>query len=254
MKKTQVIMLIILSSLASFAQDKGKFSFEFGGGGQEVNMGKLNQYYIDSIAKPQGIFKDHIKSTNHGFCGVRYQPAKIFDIGLYGSLQRTEQKGNPTFYTSDEIGNATVNYGTSNLLIQSIGFGITSNIHVNYILKWHKKEGKFLNRSRLLAEFRLGCAMSNASIKIHYPTLDPIASSYARFSSNSADGQAALKFEYDYLKRSLVSSIGFKAGYSFSKTKTLLTPYDDDWKVLNDKTINLNFSGWFASVYLVFAK
>lgn len=253
MKKSAIFFLIVLISCTTFAQDKSKFSFEFGYGIGQVGMCKLNQFYIDSLAKTQKIFKDNIKTANHGFVCVRYQPSNLFDIGLYGNIQQAELKGNPIFYSSDEIGNTTANNGTSSLIIQSIGYGITTNVHINHILKWHEKESKFLNRSRLLAELRAGNAMSNATINIHYPTL-AIASSYYRFHTTDIAGQAALKFEYDYLDKVVISGIGLKIGYNYLNTKTLQNPYNEDWKVLNDKTINLNFSGWFASIYLVFGK
>ncbi len=253
MKKSAIIFLIVLISCTTFAQDKGKFSFEAGYGIGQVGMCKLNQFYIDSLAKPQGLFKDNIKTAKHGFIAMRYQPFNLFDIGLYGNIQQAELKGNPIFYSSDEIGNTTANQGTSSLLIQSVGYGLTTNIHINHILKWHEKESKFLKRSRLLAEIRVGNTISNATINIHYPTL-PIASSYARYHANNIEVQAALKFEYDYLKKSLISGIGLKIGYNYLNTKTLKNPFNEDWKVLNDKTINLNLSGWFASIYLVFGK
>jgi hypothetical protein len=244
---------MLTMTVTSYAQDKGKLSFEAGYGIGQVGMCKLNQFYIDSLAKPQLLFKDNIKTTNHGFVGVRYQPSKLFDIGLYGNLQQSELKGNPIFNSSDDIGNITENHGTSSLLIQSVGYGITTNIHINHILKWHEKESKFLNRSRLLTELRVGNSLSNATINVHYPTL-PIASSYALYHANNIESQAALKFEYDYLKKSLVCGIGFKIGYNHLNAKTLKNPFNEDWKVLNDKSINLNFSGWFGSIYLVFGK
>lgn len=253
MKNTVIIFLMLSLAFTTYSQDKGKFSFEFGYGIGQVGMCKLNQFYIDSLAKPQGLFKDNIKIARNGFIGVRYQPSNLFDIGLYGSILRTELKGNPIFYSSNEIGNTTANQGASSLIIQSAGYGLTTNIHINHILKWHEKESTFLKRCRLLTEIRVGNSMSNATINVHYPTL-PIATSYARYHANNIEGQAALKFEYDYLKKSVVSGVGLKIGYNYLSTKTLKNTFDEDWKVLNDKPINLNFSGWFASIYLVFGK
>lgn len=254
MKKSSIIFLIILIAFTTYAQDKGKFSFEFGYGIGQVGMCNLNQFYIDSLAKPQKIFKENIKTANHGFVCVRYQPSNLFDIGLYGGIQQSELKGNPIFASTDETGsNIAIYQGASSLLIQSAGYGITTNIHINHILKWHEKESKFLKGSRLLTEIRIGNSLSNATINVHYPTL-PIASSYALYHANNIEGQAALKFEYDYLKRSVINGIGLKIGYNYLNTKTLRNPFNQDWKVLNDKTINLNFSGWFSSIYLVFGK
>jgi hypothetical protein len=253
MKKSFILSLMLSLAFTTLAQDEGKFSFEFGYGIGQVAMCKLNQFYIDSLGKPLGLFNANITTTNHGFVSVRYQPFNPFDIGLYGNIQQAELKGNPIFYSSDEIGNTSANHGTSHLLLQSVGYGITTNIHINHILKWHQKESKFLNRSRLLTEFRVGNSFSNATINVQYPTL-PIASSYVRYHAQNIEGQAALKFEYDYLKRSVINGIGLKIGYNYLNTKTLRNSFNETWKVLNDKTINLDFSGWFASVYLVFAK
>lgn len=253
MKHKLILILTLSITIATSAQDKGKFSCEFGYGTGQVAMCKLNQYYIDSLAKPQNLFKDNVKMANHGFACVRYQPGNLFDIGFFGSMMQSEIKSNPVFYSSDEIGNTTVNQGSSSLLIQSFGYGLTSNIHINHILKWYEKKSNFLKRSRLLTEFRVGSSLSTATINIHYPTL-PIANNYFRYYANGIDGQLALKFEYDYLKEAMVSGIGLRVGYNYSNTRSMKNQYSEDWKVLNGKAINLNFSGWFASIYLVVAK
>jgi hypothetical protein len=253
MKHTLILILTLSITITTSAQDKGKFSCEFGYGTGQVAMCKLNQYYIDSLAKPQKQFKDDIKMANHGFACVRYQPGNLFDIGFFGSMMQSEIKSNPAFYSSDEVGNTNSNQGSSSLLVQSLGYGITTNIHINQMLKWQEKQSTFLKRCRLLTEVRVGSSISSAIININFPTL-PIANTYSRYHTNDFDGQIALKLEYDFFKCSMLSGLGLRVGYNYSNTKTMKDQYSEEWKVLNGKAINLNFSGWFASIYLVFAK
>jgi len=253
MKNVITLLVLLIFSSENFAQKIGKLSLEFGYGVQQVDMSRLNQYYLDSLAKPQGLFKENIKTANQFFIGVRYQPYTLLDLGVYGNFLQKELIGNPIFYSTDDLGNATAVNGKSSLMLLSASYGLTSNIHINHILKWQEKESNFLNRSRLLVELRIGNSISNANINVQYPAL-PIASTYVRYQTINFESQAAVKFEYDYLKRSLINSVGLKFGYNYLNTTTLRNQFDKDWNVLNDKTINLNFSGWFASVYLVLAK
>ena len=97
-------------------------------------------------------------------------------------------------------------------------------------------------------ELNAGIGFSRASLDFRDPELIG-GSTYNYFMSRDFQGQANLKFEYDYLKSPVISSIGLKFGYQYFNTHTLKDRNGENWVVQNT-LINLNFSGVFGMVYL----
>ena len=216
-------------------------------------MCKINQHYIDSFAKPAGYLNSNLSSAKHAFAAFRFQPANVFDIGLYGTYQSAIANGNPTIIQQDEFGNVTTHYGTNILRVSAIGVGITSNIFISHFLKFRQKESDFLKRCRIAVEINGGIGFSRATLDILYPTYIQASQFYDYSSSNDFQGQFSLKFEYDYLKNAIVSSVGVKCGFQYLHTKTITNHQGIDW-ISHGKPINLDFGGFLGSVYLVFGK
>jgi hypothetical protein len=256
MKNKILYSLIMLLSLPAISQDKGKLSFEIGYGRQQISMSNLNNFYLDNFAIPREIFQTNLTTAKKVFMGVRYQQSNYFDFGFYCNSQKTSLNGFPYSVFNDESGSGiNLVQGSSNLLVNSFGFGITSNIHLNYFLKLQEKKSKFLNRSKILFELNVGKSISMAKINILFSL--PYTYNGSNFQTkniNSFESQIALKFEYEYLKSKIVSGIGIKLGYQYLKTNTLKDQFGEEWLVEYDQKINLDFSGYFAGLYLTISK
>lgn len=253
MKKLLVIVVVITISTNINAQ-KNKLSFDFGYGINSFSMKNLNQFYIDSFAGNLNLLETPIKKGFNGFTSIKYQPTELFDVGFYGNYQFGETKNNLVTNITDFTGQIIETHnGTFQLKTEAIGVGITNSWYISHLLKFQEKESQFLQRFRIATELNLGVGFSRVTSDIQYPTYKQ-ATFYEFFTSTDFQGQIALKFEYDYIKKPLVSTIGFKIGYQFFKTKTVIDRYNAEWIVLDKYPINLGFSGLFGSIYLGFGK
>jgi len=258
MKKSIIVIIIILACvIKSNAQNyKNKLSFEFGYGINGYSMGKLNEFYIDSFAAKPNIclLKDKITSGQNFNFALRYQPTGLFDIGIYGNYQYGSSKHNPTFTERDDFGLPIKDHtGTYELKTQAIGVGLTSTWYVSHILKFNEKENKFLKRFHFGVELNGGIGFSKVTTDIRVSTL-PIVSFYEYFTSTDFQGQAGLKFEYDFVKSPIISAIGIKGGYQYFRTQTVKDRLDRNWEVLGQHPINLDFSGFYIGTYLKIGK
>jgi len=248
------LTLLLLFPFIGLAQNQDKLSFEIGGGKNIFAMASLNQYYVDSFALKNQMLDKGISSGNQFFIELKYRPNSLFDIGLYGNYQFGKTTGKPEQIITDDFGNQI---GTRELdfilKTESIGFGISSCWYISHFLKFHEKESAFLNCFHMGVELNAGIGFSKAIIDLRDPEYT-YASTYDYFTSRDFQGQVNLKFEYDYIKSPVISSIGIKGGYQYFKTKTLNDRQDNEWIVLGEYPINLDFSGFFGSIYLTIGK
>jgi hypothetical protein len=254
MKNKILYSLIMLLSLPAISQDKGKLSFELGYGRQQISMSNLNNFYLDNFAIPLEIFQTNFTTAKKVFTGVRYQPSNYFDFGFYCNGLKSEINGTPSINTTDNEGFLIEKIqGTSNLFVNSFGYGITTNIHLNYFLKLHEKQSKFLNRIKILGELNMGQSIASAKGYIYYSF--PFSSSiFQTQNTKSFETEFSIKFQYDYIKSPILSGVGVKFGYQSLKTKTLKNQLGEEWVIENKSKINLDFSGYFAGLYLTIGK
>jgi len=237
-----------------YSQNKNKLSFELGCGVNNFSMQNLNQFYIDSFATKFDLLQNHIKKGYNGFASVKYQPSNLFDIGFYGNYQYGDTRSNLKFVSIDNFGNPNeIHKGTFLLKTEAVGFGLTNSWYISHLLKFQEKESKFLQRFRMATELNAGVGFSKITSDIQYPTFKE-ATFYEFFTSTDFQGQIALKFEYDYITKPIIGTIGFKIGYQYFKTKAVKDKYEDEWTVLNQYPINLDFSNLFGAIYLGFGK
>lgn len=217
-------------------------------------MKNINQFYIDSFATRFDLLENHIKKGSNGFVAVKYQPTNLFDLGFYGSYQYGEAVGKPVFNEIGDFGQLIATHqGNFILSAEALGLGITNSWYVSNVLNFQEQESKFLQRFRIATELNLGLGFSKVTSDIQVSTFKQ-ATFYEFFTSRDFQGQIALKFEYDYTLKPVIGTIGFKVGYQYFKTKTVKDRYREEWIVLNQHPINLDFSGVFGAVYLSFGK
>ncbi len=250
----KTLTLLMLFPLVCFAQNQNKLSFELGIGNNNFSMKDLNQFYVDSIAVKNEMLDKGISAGNQFFMGIKYRPNSLFDIGFYGNYQTGKTAGRPKQILTDNFGNQI---GTKEidfiLKTEAIGLGISNCWYISHFLKFQEKENKILNRFHIGLELNAGIGFSRASLDFRDPELIG-GSTYNYFMSRDFQGQANLKFEYDYLKSPVISSIGLKFGYQYFNTQTLKDRNGENWVVQGNTPINLNFSGVFGMVYLSVGK
>jgi predicted AAA+ superfamily ATPase len=139
------------------------------------------------------------------------------------------------------------------LKTEAIGLGISNCWYISHLLKFKEKENKILNRFHIGLELNAGIGFSRASLDFRDTELVG-GSTYNYFISRDFQSQVGLKFEYDYLKSPIISSIGLKVGYQYFNTQTLKDRNGENWFVQGNTPINLNFSGVFGMLYLVIGK
>jgi hypothetical protein len=200
------------------------------------------------------MLEKEISSGNHFFIGLKYRPNSLFDFGIYGNYQFGKTVGKPEFVVTDEFGNQIGSRELDFILTtEAIGFGISSCWYISHFLKFHEKENTFLNSFHIGIDMNAGIGYSKSIVDLRDPEFAN-ASTYDYFTSKDFQGQVSLKFEYDYLKSPVISSIGIKGGYQYFKTKTVKSRQGNDWIIKGEYPINLDFSGFFGAVYITIGK
>lgn len=252
--KTITLIFLILLGANSFAQ-KNRLSFELSYGLNSFKMGNLNTFHIDSFAKKEEVelLKNNIKRGQHYQFRVSYCPIGLFDIEVYGSYQFGNSESTYDLIETDDFGfPVRIHPSNYNLKTEALGAGITTSWYISHLLKFHEKENT-LNRLHLGIELNGGIGFSKVVADIRVPSL-PMASVYEFFESKDFQGQVGLKIEYDLTKNPLYTTLGIRFGYQFFRTKTVRDRYNNEWVVLEQHPINLDFSGIYGALYIKIGK
>lgn len=232
------------------AQEQDKLSVEFSAGNQQFSMKHFNRYYIDSIGKKNRGFEEGIHSGAIFSIGFRYKPNRFFDVGISGNYQAGKTVGRPKFYDYPN-GQQVVYIGEFTYKSEALVVGISSALFLDGILHFQEKKSKLIQRTHLSLDVFAGIGFSKMNSEIRYPEDSPNQGQYVAYTSNQDfQGQLALKIEYDFLKKPLISSIGVKGGFQHFATKTLKNRLGKEWVVVGDHPINLDFSGFFGAIYV----
>lgn len=254
MKALFLFISALLIAVAANAQNQNKLSIEFIAGMNEFKMNDFNQYYIDSFALNYDLLEGGISSGQQYSLSLKYQPIGLFDIGIYGNYQFGQTNGGSQIILTDEFGVPTGSYKTDlSVRLQSIGAGISTTWYVSHILKLHEKESSFLQRFHFGLILNGGVGFSRSIIDLRDP-MYPQFSAYNYYSSTDFQGQIGLMAEYDITKNPIITSIGIKGGYQLQMTNTLKDRQGNDWVVLGEYPVTLDFSGFFGAIYLKIGK
>lgn len=258
MKKYLLIISFFAFVFESNAQNADdRLSVEFGYGINSYSMSKLNKYYIDSFAALPNVslLKNKITSGQNFNLVLKYNPTKLFDVGFYGSYQYGNSRYSPTAIETNDFGvPIKQHFGNYELRTEAIGVGISGCIYLSQLLKLEEKKSKILKRIHFGIELNGGIGFTRVIADMRYQTL-PSANYYEFFTTRDFQGQSGLNIEYDFIKSSLISSIGFRGGYQYFKTKTVSDRLDRNWEVgSNKQPINLDFSGFYIGTYLKISK
>ncbi len=246
------LIVTFLFSVFSMAQDRHKLTFEVGYNFHLYSMKKFNESYINSPSIKNNYKLDEI-NTGKGFnAGIKFKPIGLFDIGISGNYQVGKTSSNPELIETDEFGNPIQTHiGEFKFTAESIGIGISNSWYISHFFRFHEKSN-FLNRSHIALEIYGGFGFSKITSDLRYPTFPPLYGTGYKFYTSNQDfqGQIALRLEYNYVKSPVIGSIGIKGGYQYFKTKTVKDRLGKEWIVTGNHPINLDFSGFFGTVFL----
>lgn len=262
MKKILPFLFLYLLSATMAAQSPQRLSFDFGYGVNAYKMEGLNRYFVDSFALKFGQLDEGIKRGEQLMAALRYQPARSFDVGIYGMYQFAQSEGTPVLPISNEFGQLVDEVEWEyRLETQAVTVGLSASLFISHLLNFHEKESALLNRLHIATEFSGGYSMAFAHIHGIMPAFTSFNTEIAarhdvtRFDARAYHGQAALKVAYDLTQSPLFTSIGFRFGYQFMKTPVLTDRLDEEWVLaITDYRVQLDFSGFFGGVFLSFGR
>lgn len=249
MKKSVILLTALLFAGIGFAQ---KFNFEIGFGQNNFKMESINRYYMDSFAfQPHiNLLHEHIRTGKQIHFNAAFNPSGLFDVGIYGTYQYGGSKGFPVVTENNYWGFPIVYHrGCLELNTSAFSFGISNTWYISHLLKFQEKESN-LNRLHFGVELMAGYGFSKVDFDLYYPTFDefePVSSSHT---ANAFQGQFGLKLEYDFIKNPLLTALGIRGGYQYFRTANVKNKLNQEWVVLGEHPINLDFSGFYFGVYL----
>jgi hypothetical protein len=251
MKRLIAISLGALLTIGVQAQKKA--IFEIGASYHTFDMGAVNKSFINDFAKPIGILDDNINSGPQGFAKLKYAPGSFFEVGIMLNYQVGTSSGQSTMYLTDINGEVT-DYLTlyNDFYAESIGVGYTSCWYLSDLLGFNSSEKPWVRRTHLGVEVNLGVAYSNAI----YESLDNDNINAVRYEAEANgdfQGQIGISGHHNFIQKRFFSGIGFRVGYQHLKTRDLRFNDDTYWEVKNER-MNLDFSGFYAGVYMRFGK
>ncbi len=248
-KKSPLFWLILVFFNFTHAQ---KFNVELGFNRNQYKMEAINSYYIDAFASQAhiNILQEHINSGNQALINISYRPSGLLDFGLYASYQSGGAKGYPVTIIYDNIGSQiSCHKGCLELDTRAFSFGLSNTWYISHLLKFQEKQTT-LNRVHLGIELMGGYGFSDVQFEMYYPTYTEIPIMSLKHSANAFQGQLGFKLEYDFVLNPIITSLGIRGGYQYFRTGNVKNKLDQEWVVLGEYPINLDFSGFYFGVFL----
>jgi hypothetical protein len=250
------LIFYMLSGMIA-AQSTQRLSFDFGYGINAYKMEGLNRYFVDSFAVKTGQLEEGIHRGEQFMAALRFQPAGAFDVGVYAMYQFAQTEGSPNFITFNETGTGfdTIQL-RYRLETQAVTLGLSANLFISNLLKFHEKESYLLKRLHISTEFCGGYSLAFAHSHAIFPAYTAFNDEYAarhdvaRFDSKAIHGQVALKISYDIIQSPLITSIGFRFGYQIMKTSVMQNRVGEEWILASGYPVQLDFSGLFGGVFI----
>lgn len=252
MKK--LIFSILLTSIfyCCFSQDSiPRLSFEFGYSKHFFRMDTLNDKLIEpAINASVKYLNDRIESGEGYNFKIGFQLTKTFQFGVFGDFQNGFSEYNPTL----PMGNDPSVEGFYSVRVENLNFGI----HLTYWLSSIFKETLPVYIQRLKYGFSAQIGRANGTFKhFIYSPIDQFSESYNRIYSNSGISLSGeFKVEYQFNKKHIFSSLGFKGGYQYFRTDYLKTRADEYEMLVGfpNTKMQLDFSGFYYGIYLKLAR
>ncbi len=250
MMKKLFLILFLLFNFTVFSQVReSRLSFEFNYSIQNLAMKALNEDYVSNVFFQEWAKFEQLNSANLFGLRLSYKPNRFFDLGFYGNYQNNKDFTTTRYLETDANGQGFRFVDVFNTLkIQGIGVGFTSTFYFNNFIPFLRKY-QFWRPFNFGVQLNGGLGFSQLNYEYHVPTLNFPA--YHIFSSNyDFQGQSGLILEYDIINSNLITTFGLKLGYQYFVTKTLVDVLNRPFIQIDNKPINLDFSGFNLGFYI----
>jgi hypothetical protein len=223
-----------------------KFEVSYSLGYQQLRMGDINRYYLDTFAIPNNLFAQNIRHSLYRNMELSYRFNN--GIGFGFSLKTNEQsiQHESPIYFIDELGNITDTIFSNNqLTVRNNSFGIFARMDCGKLIDYYSK-------SPVMKDWQLHL-MAGTTLNTMYVNLSTNSSVYNheyRYFQPSIGWNTQVKISYPIIRgKSSQLCMGLTLGYQHAKTKQLRTDAAD-WIVLGKYPITADFSGFNAGLGL----
>lgn len=255
--RTGIVITLCLCVVSIRAQEYNheRISFSIEYAKHQYAMDSLNEFYFDFVINEFNFLEKNISSGNYFAFHFAFRPTKILEIGIkpYFQYGRSQHTSPMMIY-----GNSPEPIETQLFLSQttrSYGILLSSSLYVNEMLS-KPTNRMFFSRLSYAPEVNFGIGFNSIfgySIFSDYTVLSE-AENAGLFKNTSLFSQVGLKLEYGVIQKSMISSIGFRAGYQFFKTGKILRESGDEMLTPTGRVSHLDFSGFYYGIYLKFGK
>jgi hypothetical protein len=252
MKKLIFSILLTSKVYCGFSQDSiPRLSFEFGYSKHLFRMDTLNDKLIEpAINASVKYLNDRIESGVGYNFKIGFQLTKTFQFGVFGDFQHGFSEYNPML----PMGNNPSVEGFYSVNVENLNYGI----HLTYWLSsiFNKSLPAFIQRLNYGFSAQIGRANGTFKHFIYSP-IDQFSESYNRIYSNSGISLSGeFKVEYQFNKKHIFSSLGFKVGYQNFRTDYLKTKADEYEMLVGfpNTKMQLDFSGFYYGIYIKLAR
>lgn len=236
-----------------FSNERISFSIEYAK--HHYAMDSLNEYYFDFVINEFKFLEKNISSGNYFAVHLAFRPTKMIEVGIkpYYQFGRSQHSSPILVY-----GNSPEPIETQLFLSQttrSYGVQISSSLYVNEMVSKHINR-MFLSRLSYAPELNFGIGFNSIygySMISDYVVLSE-AENAGLFKNTSLFSQVGVKLEYAVTQKSMITSIGFRAGYQFFKTGRILRESGDEMLTPTGRVSHLDFSGFYYGIYLKLGK
>lgn len=250
-----ITLCLCIASIRAQESSNERVSFSIEYARHEYAMDSLNEFYFDFVINEFNFLEKNISSGNYFAVHFTFRPTKMIEVGIKPFYQfGRSQHSSPILV----YGNSPEPIETNLFLSQttrSYGLLLSSSFYVNEIVSKHINR-MFINRLSYAPEFNFGIGFSSIygySMFSDYVVLSE-AENAGLFKNTSLFSQVGLKLEYAVSQKAMITSIGFRAGYQFFKTGTILRESGDEMLTPTGRVSHLDFSGFYYGIYLKIGK
>lgn len=255
--RTGIVITLCLCVVSIRAQEYNheRISFSIEYAKHQYDMDSLNEFYFNFMINEFKTLNKNISTGNYFAFQLAFHPSKMMEFGIkpyfqYGRSQHTSLF--PFFADPPEPIDSPV---LARVTTRTYGIQISSSLYVQEIIS-KKLNCVSLPRLSYAPEVNFGIGFNSFfgySLFLDYPYVND-SEHAVLFKNTSLFSQVGLKLEYGVIQKSMITSIGFRAGYQFFKTGKILRESGDEMLTPTERVSHLVFSGFYYGIYLKLGK
>lgn len=250
-----LITITFFLPLLLFSQEKGLFKIELESDFRTFNLESFNETLNNKEYIGSDIYDNAAINDGYGFgLNFSYNINRCISFGIYGETQVGSVKQNIYNEIQDEYGNSIETITTRSFKVQSVNFGLNSNLHLNKFAFWESvpRLSKIETILNLKTGYGKAFFISSSNLKSDEINIHTGGMEYFNniFTAEGFQIIASLQIGYILSDNKYFSSIGVKLGYQSLKTSSLKRGTEKVGYPANNQKTKLDLSGLVLGVYL----